>query len=183
MIKTLIPALAALTLTTQVMANEMTHEEHAHEKSNLYVVAKAMYILGDDIQESTETLTGDSGMGFGIDFGYRIAEGFAVEYDFSYSANTVHLENISADADYTTHALDLVYTYEATEDLGVFVKAGYEYESESIEDETSSDTGAVFGVGCEYSLSHQYAIVGEYEHSLIDGPRGDSIFLGALFNF
>ena len=179
MIKKILPLVAALTLSTQVMANE-----HEKEASNFYVVGKALYILGDDVQHEEAHLEGDSDIGFGIDFGYRVAYGFSVEYDFSYSTNTVTEEEFSADAEYMTHALDLVYTYHATEELGVFAKVGYEYEKEKITDYEidSSDHGTVFGAGVEYELTHQYSLVGEYEHSTIDGPRGDSIYFGVMLN-
>jgi opacity protein-like surface antigen len=177
MIKKIIPLVTALTLSTSVMAQEMT--EHENAESKFYVVGKALYILGDTIGEEE----GNGGAGFGIDFGYRLEYGLSVEYDFSYSTNTIDTEAESLDADYMTHAIDLIYTYKATQELGVFAKVGYEYESETIEDEDASDTGAVFGAGVEYELSHLYSVVGEYEHSTIDGPRGDSIYLGLMVNF
>jgi len=180
MIKKILPLVTALTLSTQVMANEDMHHE---KESKFYVVAKALYTLGDTVEEETTTLDGDTGMGFGLDFGYRLEYGFAVEYDFSYSTNTVHAGAIEADADNMTHALDLVYTYEATEALGLFVKAGYEYEEESLENDTTHDDGAVFGAGAEYALNHNYSLVAEYEHSTIEGPKGDSVFAGVMFNF
>ena len=179
MIKKILPLVTALTLSTQVIA----HENEKHE-SNLYVVGKALYILGDDVKHEETTLKGDGGIGFGIDLGYRIAYGFSVEYDFSYSINTVKEAEESADSEYMTHAVDLVYTYPATKELGVFAKVGYEYEKEKINDYgiDNSDHGTVFGAGLEYELTHQYSVVGEYEHSTIDGPRGDSIYLGIMIN-
>jgi len=180
MIKKILPLVTVLTLSTQVMAHESTQE---HE-SNLYVVGKALYIMGDDVQHEEAHLEGDGGIGFGVDFGYRIAYGFSVEYDFSYSINTVSEADESADSEYMTHAIDIVYTYPATKELGIFAKVGYEYEKEKITDYDidSSDHGTVFGAGVEYELTHQYSVVGEYEHSTIDGPRGDSIYLGLMIN-
>jgi len=179
MIKKILPLVTALTLSTQVMA-----EEHKSQESSFYVVAKALYIVGDDVQHGEAHLKGDDGIGFGIDLGYRLDYGFSVEYDFSYSTNDVEESEYSANADYMTHALDLVYTYPATKELGVFAKVGYEYEKEKITDYDidSSDHGTVFGAGVEYELTHQYSLVGEYEHSTIDGPRGDSIYFGVMLN-
>ena len=90
-----------------------------------------------------------------------------------------------AKATYYTHALDLVYTYELTETLGVFAKAGYEYEIEDIEEYNidADDNGLNFGVGVEVAVNHKYKLVAEYEHSTIEGPRGDSIFAGVMYNF
>jgi len=180
MIKKILPLVTTLTLSTQVMAHGSTQE---HE-SNLYVVGKALYIVGDDVQHEEAHLEGEGGIGFGIDIGYRIAYGFSVEYDFSYSINTVSEEEFSADTEYMTHAIDLVYTYHTTSELSVFAKVGYEYEKEKITDYDidSSDHGTVFGAGVEYELTHQYSLVGEYEHSTIDGPRGDSIYFGVMVN-
>ncbi|HHD78896.1 MAG TPA: hypothetical protein ENK98_04575 [Epsilonproteobacteria bacterium] len=65
------------------------------------------------------------------------------------------------------------------------VKWGYEYEWEKIDaydiDNTNHDF--VFGVGTEIAMSEAYKFVVEYEHSLVEGPHGDSVFAGVMFNF
>ena len=78
-----------------------------------------------------------------------------------------------------------MYTYEFTETLGVFVKAGYEYEIEDIDDYNIDvdEDGFNYGVGVELAMNHKYKLVAEYEHSTIEGPRGDSIFAGVMYNF
>jgi opacity protein-like surface antigen len=169
--KILLSTLLACTLTSQIIANDATEQTQHDAESKLYVVTKALTILGDN--------EGDTGYGFGIDFGYRLEKGFAVEYDFSYSTNTIEEE----DATYMTHSLDLLYTYHLTHKLGTFAKVGYEYESASIGSEDESDTGYILGAGLEYALTHSYGVVAEYEHSSIESTRGDSIYAGVLFNF
>jgi len=160
------------------------------EESNWYLVVKGMMILGDDITEENAVLDGDTGYGFGLDLGYRISEEFSIECDYSYSGNTVTetrrgYEAEELDMTYQTLALDAVYTYEATEMVGLFAKAGFEYEWENIDDldEDNYDFGMVFGVGVEVEMNETYKFVAEYEHSTIDGPRGDAIFAGVMYNF
>jgi len=190
MIKKFLLIVAALMFTTQLMAAEEMHEDTHHEESKYYVVVKGLYIMGDNTQHGEATLEGDDGYGVGIDLGYRLEYGFSLEYDFSYSTNSVtekvaDEEPRSADATYMTHAIDLVYGYSVTKELELFAKVGYEYEIEKIDDygiDNDSD-GAVVGAGVEYELNSLYKIVGEYEHSTIDGPRGDSIYLGVMYNF
>ncbi len=190
--KQLLTAALAAQLITQLYAGgDIEVAEPAEtEESKFYIVGKGMAILGDDVTEEESTLSGDSGYGFGVDIGYRLGKGFAVEYDFSYSTNTVTerregFEPEAYDFDYYTSAIDLIYTYEATESLGLFAKVGYEYEWEHIDalDEKNTDHGAVFGVGIEVAINEEYKFVGEYEHSTIKGPRGDGIFAGLMVNF
>jgi opacity protein-like surface antigen len=179
-------ALCLCLLTTHLIANELkdTHE------SKFYTVVKALNIVGNDVTHGAALLQGDNGYGFGVDIGYRITAGFSLEYDFSYSKNNVteiEAEELpmSYSARYMTHALDLVYGHEIVNNLELFVKVGYEFEEEKIDDlfiNKWSD-GAVFGAGCEYELNEDYRLVGEYEHSRIDGPRGDSIYFGIMLNF
>jgi len=196
--KTLLATAIATQLLTQLHAgghiepvemNEPEVVETEAVESKFYVVAKGMYMLGDTVDHEASVLDGDKDYGFGIDFGYRIANGFAVEYDFSYGSNTVTetLAGVSeeAKAKYYTSALDLVYVYEVTETFGVFGKVGYEYEWEKISDFDidSTDHGLVFGAGVEVAINETYKFVAEYEHSTIDSPHGDSIFAGVMYNF
>ena len=166
-------------------------EVMGHEaESKFYVIAKALMIMGDKISHGHATLDGDRDYGYGIDIGYRLGNGFALEYDFSYASNTVteddgHDHIQKAKAKYYTHALDLVYTYEFTHTFGVFVKGGYEFETEKIKDLHIDDDkdGFNYGVGIEYALDHKYKLIAEYELSSIDCPRGDAIFVGVMYNF
>ncbi|HHD78897.1 MAG TPA: hypothetical protein ENK98_04580 [Epsilonproteobacteria bacterium] len=135
--------LLAVTLATQLLTQlhagghiepvevtepEVLETEAETTESKFYVVAKGMMVLGDTVDEENSILDGDKDYGFGIDVGYRLGNGFAVEYDFSYATNTVTEtaggEVRDASAKYYTSALDLVYTLEATENIGIFGKVG-----------------------------------------------------------
>ena len=164
---------------------------HHDVENNFYIVLKGLYIMGDDVDHGHGiTLDGEGDYGFGFDMGYRLGNGFAIEYDFSYATNTVtetdvHHHTEHAGATYYTHALDLVYTYHLSHHYGLFFKAGYVYEKEKIDDLhiDSSDNGLVYGIGLEYMMNDHYALLVEYEGSSIDGPRGDGIFVGVQYNF
>jgi opacity protein-like surface antigen len=195
--KALFAAALSAQLTTQLFAGGdiapvEVHESEvmAHgEESKFYVIAKALMIMGNKVNHGHAVLDGDQDYGYGIDLGYRLGHGFALEYDFSYARNTVTQDDghtvEKARGTYYTHALDVVYTYEFTHTFGVFVKAGYEYEIEKIEDfhiDNDGD-GWNYGVGVEVAVNHKYKLIAEYEHATIEGPRGDSIFVGVMYNF
>lgn len=196
--KKIFAALFAAQLMTQAYAGgdveitETLETEAAEvEESPFYIVVKGLASLGAEAEHGEAILDGDGGYGVGIDLGYRLGKGFAVEYDFSYAKNTVterveHHEPEEVDAHYYTSSLDLVYTYEATETLGIFGKVGYEYEWETIDElgiDSSRDHGFIVGAGVEVALSEKYKLVAEYEHSTIDSPRGDSLYAGVMYNF
>lgn len=170
-------------------AIEEVHE--SHEESPFYVVLSGMALFGDEVKHGEALLDGNDeyGYGFGIDVGYRLGNGFAVEYDFTYGRNQVKEitedESVEVTSKYYTSALDLVYTYEATENLGIFGKVGYEYEWEKIPDLEidSKEHDFVFGAGIEYALNEKYKLVVEYEKSMIEGPHGDALLAGVMFNF
>jgi len=195
--KLLLVAALSAQFTTQLFAGgdiapveAQEPEMIAHEaESKFYVIAKALMITGDKVSHGHATLDGDRDYGYGIDIGYRLGYGFALEYDFSYASNTVteddgHARH-EAKAKYYTHALDLVYTYEFTHTFGVFVKGGYEYEIEEIDDLHIDDEkdGFNYGVGAEVALGHTYKLIAEYEWSTIDCPRGEALFVGVMYNF
>lgn len=197
--KAFIAAALSAHLTTQLFAGGDIAPVEVHEpevieqktESKFYVVVAGMMLLGDEIQHGEALLDGDDnyGHGFGIDVGYRLGNGFALEYDYTYGRNTVYEitadEKIKARSEYHTSALDLVYTYEATEKLGIFGKVGYEFEWEKISelDIDNREDDFVFGAGIEYALNEKYKFIAEYEHSLIEGPHGDAILAGVMYNF
>ncbi|HFQ61359.1 MAG TPA: porin family protein [Epsilonproteobacteria bacterium] len=192
--KTLIATALATQLFTQlhagghiepVVMNEPEVVESEVAESKFYIVASGMYMFGDTVDHEGLLLDGDKDYGFGIDLGYRIGDGFAVEYDFTYGSNTVKEGTEEAQATYYTSAIDLVYVYEMTETIGVFGKVGYEYEWETIDDYNidGTDHNFVFGAGVEIAMNEKYKFVAEYEHSLIESPHGDSIFAGVMYNF
>lgn len=203
--KALVAAALSAHLTTQLFAGgdiaplelnepvleEVEHAHGHHEESKFYVVVAGMMLLGDEAQHGDALLDGnnDYGYGFGIDVGYRLGNGFALEYDYTYGKNTVYEitahEEVEATSTYHTSALDIVYTYEATENIGIFGKLGYEVEWETISelDIDEREDGAVFGAGVEYALNKEYKLLVEYEHSTIEGPHGDALLAGVMFNF
>ncbi len=195
--KILIGALLAGQLMTQAYAGgdmeaaapEVVEAEEA--EAPFYIVAKALSSLGADAEHGEAVLSGAGGYGTGLDFGYRLGKGFAVECDVSYAKNRVtevknnrRLEEM--DAHYTTSSVDFLYVYDVSENFGVFGKVGYEYEWETIDDlgiDNSREHGFIAGVGIETKLSETYKFVAEYEHSTIDSPRGDSLYAGIMYNF
>lgn len=195
--KLLLVAALSTQLITQLFAGgdivpSEVHTEKVtlHEtESKFYMIAKALMVLGDKVNDEHSVLDGDKDYGYGIDIGYRLGNGFSLEYDFSYARNTVTEDDghtvEEAKATYYTHALDLVYTYEFTHTVGVFVKAGYEYEVEEIKDFhiDNDGTGFNYGIGVEVAVNHKYKLISEYEHATIEGPRGDSLFVGVMYNF
>jgi opacity protein-like surface antigen len=171
---------------TEVEKNEM-HEE---TKSGFYVAVKAITTLGDSIKEEGATLEGDTGVGIGIDLGYKLAYGFSVEVDGTYVDNTVTETSIEGESEefnayYITSSLDIAYKYPLTHTIGLVAKCGYEYEIERINDLgiDNSETGFVFAGAVEYEVSEHMALLGEYEYTTIDGPRGNSIFAGVVYSF
>jgi len=164
-------------------------EHEAHEESTFYVVVAGLVDFGDTVEHEGIELNGDTNIGYGIDLGYRIGNGFAVEYDFTYARNSVSRTENGVDEEargtYYTSAIDLVYTYEATEHIGIFAKVGYEYEWETISDYDidSEEHDFVFGAGVEIAMNKSYKLLFEYEYSLIESPRGPSLFAGVMYNF
>ena len=197
--KILLSALLLTQLFTQLHAggdveaiemNEPEISEHkTHEESKFYVVVAGLIDLGDTVEHEGAYLEGDQDFGYGIDIGYRIGDGFAIEYDFTYAINTVtrveHGLEEEAKGIYYTSALDVVYTYEATEHIGIFAKVGYEYEWETIDEYhiDSQEHDFVFGAGVEIAMNESYKLLFEYEYSLIESPRGAAAFAGILINF
>lgn len=164
--------------------------EHTQEKeSKFYVAAKALMTLGNTVNEGESQLKGSTGKGIGIDLGYRVGNGFAVEVDGTYTKNTVtEIPSVGEEEDFTgsymTSSLDAVYDYKFTHELAIFGKAGFEYELEKIGDAASkTSTGISYAVGTEYEVSESIALLAEYEGTTIDGPRGNGVFAGIVYNF
>ncbi len=179
---------ATLLLASTLSAHEMEASEQKEAELPFYVALKGMYTFGDDVKKGDVVEKGQDGYGVGIDFGYRLGHGFAVEIDGTYESADVTAvkangDEVTENATYYTSSLDLVYVYEATHHIGLLAKVGYEYEHEKIAGETNNDTGAIFAAGAEYSINARYKAIVEYETSTIDGPKGDMIYAGVMYNF
>ena len=182
--------LSILILSSAVYAEEVEVSQENEAKSNFYIIPKLMFTTGSTIEEEDSSLEGAIGGGLAVDFGYNIAYGFAAEVDATYAQNTI-TEKKDGEADktfsgsYTTSSFDIAYKYEATEALGVFAKIGYEVEFEKISelDIDNTNQGFTYAAGAEYEVAESLAILGEYEHTTIDGPRGDVVFAGVEYSF
>lgn len=204
----LLPLLASAAL----YANEPAESEHvahhapAHAETGFYTAFKGLITLGDDTRHGEGvTLKGKSGKGVGLELGYKIAHGFAVEADGTFARDVVTetrcgaeeeseegeeehtggCHRIDADGEYYTISLDFVYLHHFTEHFGTFVKVGYEYEAESIDELEikAYETGVIGAVGVEYIVGTYTAFMTEIEASSIEGPRGYSLFAGILYHF
>ena len=171
-------------------AEEVEAVEHSEEKSDFYIAAKALATLGSSVDEENLTLKGDTGAGLGIDLGYEISHGFSVEVDATYAANTItETNNDTGDSEdfsawYATSSMDIAYRYMATEALGLVVKGGYEVEYEKIDTkESATNSGFVYAAALTYEINEYIGILGEYEVTTIDGPRGNSAFAGVEYSF
>lgn len=193
----------ALLLSNTLFATEISDEksdsrahikaEH-HKEGNLYVVAKGLISSGDTLTEEKEakleSLKGDRGAGLGVDVGYRLGYGFAAELDLAYTHTTVTKsvkgeEDLRAGADYYSVGVDLLYGYHFNEQYVLFGKIGWEIEKEKITDYgiDGTNNGFCYAVGLEYALTENWALLAEYEVSLIEGPRGNSLFAGVSYTF
>ena len=183
-------------IESDVPAHRAHIEAKHHEEGDFYVVVKGLVSLGDRYtEEATNTepeanLQGSTGEGFGIDVGYRLGYGFATELDFSYAHATVTKsvigeEDKKAGANYYTAGFDLLYGYHLNEAIVVFGKIGWEIEKEKISGFGISETsdGFTYAAGLEYGIAEHWALVGEYEVSLVDGPRGNNLFAGFIYTF
>ena len=168
-----VPQIVEPKVVPPVVVAEVKEKSHA----GFYVVGKGLYITGDEHHHTDA----DSGAGAGLDLGYRFNKNLAVELGGTYSKNE---EKVSSDEiTYKTGNLSLVYTVHATDHLGIFAKAGYMKEKESMHGHAVTESGLAYGGGLEYELSHNTALVAEYETSNIDSTRGDAISLGLMYNF
>jgi opacity protein-like surface antigen len=187
--KKILTTLAVGSLLSLNVYGSQHQEEVEHKGYDFYISVKAASILGDFVKEEQETLNGDMGYGIGIDFGYKISHNFAIEIDVAYTQNDVtqtdeegKTEELSAN--YISSSLDLVYIEHVNHNFGLFGKVGYEYELEQIDTyEDTSDTGFILAAGAEYKIAEHVALLGEYEYTFIDGPKGNSIYIGLIYGF
>lgn len=168
-------------------ANAVEHEKEGFEQY-YYVTVKPMYTLGGDLKEGEEYFDGDNAYGIGVDIGYKFHPHFGIELALSYGSNDVtrtergiegELETATADGDYKSVAINLVYSQMLTEKVGYFVKMGYEIEYEKVSDFgiDENDHGVDAAAGLGYEINEESSVAVEYEHSAIKGLRGDAIFL------
>lgn len=168
--------------------------EHSEEKSDFYIAVKALSTLGSSIDEENAagesvTLKGSAGYGLGIDLGYEISHGFSVEVDGTYAANTVTETAANGDSEdfsayYMTSSMDIAYRYMATEALGLMVKGGYEFEYEKIDTKDSAtNSGFTYAAALTYEINEHVGVLGEYEVTTVEGPRGNSAFVGIEYSF
>jgi len=180
--------LASLLATTIIYAHGHSDKEAINEKHlPWYIIAKGAMITGSRLSESEDVLDGRRGYGYGMDLGYHLSREFALEADFTYAVNDVDVEGeVKRDSyRYYFYVIDAVYTYEYSEDLGLFAKVGYEYEEEKVKSlaKTNYGAGLVWGIGLEYHLAGSYKTVIEYEHSTLEGPHGEYLFFGIMYGF
>ena len=161
-----------------------------NEEGRYYVAVKALMTLGDTVQHGTSQLRGSTGKGLGVDLGYKFENGFAVEIDATYAKNDITERNelgeeITVDGSYMTSSFDIAYAYPVTHAVELFIKGGYEYELERINalGIDASSTGFIYAAGVEYEIDERVSLIGEYEETTISGPRGNSIFAGAVYHF
>jgi opacity protein-like surface antigen len=173
------PVVVAPTPAPAPKAVEPKVEKKAH--SDFYMVAKGLYITGDE-QNGHDA---DSGYGAGLDFGYRLGYGLSTELGVGFAKNTFDHNGGEKEASFKTGSLSLVYTYELAENIAIFAKGGYLYENEKIKglNVDEDESGFAFGGGLEYMLNDTYGVVAEYETSTIDSIRGDAVSLGLMVNF
>jgi opacity protein-like surface antigen len=187
--------LASLTLA---LGASMGVAKESSESGEFYFVTKALLTTAQTVKESNNVeVQGQTGGGVGIDLGYTLPYHFALELDTSYDQNTIRekrqtiedevatTEIEEAHAVYWTYALDVTYTYELTHSLGLMGKLGYEIEHETISklNKDAQDSGMVYGAGLEYHLLKHYEALVEYEGSMIESPRGSSIYAGIKYIF
>lgn len=156
------------------------------DKKDYYIVFKSLMGMGEEVKEENEVLNGTKGFGLGLDFGYRLNHNFALEYDLSYEKNSIEREGEKdITGKYQTHGLDIVYTHHFNHHIGVFIKAGLEFEHEMISDLdiNNFENGLAYGLGVEAQLYKNVNFLIEYEQSTIKGSRGDALFVGILYEF
>lgn len=171
---------ASLTFANSHEAHE---EQEHHSESKVYIVAKGLVSAGSSIDEEESTLEGSMGKGAGFDLGYRLGHGVNIEVDYAYANVDITekktIEKESLTGNFHSVSLDALYSYHINEPLAVFVKGGYEYETEKIK-ESKSESGFLYGAGLEYELKENLGLLVEYENSTIEGVKGASFAAGLV---
>ncbi|MDT8447975.1 MAG: hypothetical protein RRB13_13870 [bacterium] len=176
--------------------------------SNLYVVGKVFTSPGQSYEHSGHRITGDTATGFGLDFGYKIGPSISAELAYSSGSGDVKLGQAAlvpsfrgsaaatTTGETTTHEVTDAASYSSLGLLGVYSlhlgdkfaaigKLGMVSESEDLGTVggSSSSTGVVYVLGCEYKLFGHNELVLEYEDTTIDGPRAYTLFVGWKVGF
>lgn len=184
----------------QVQVAEDMAEDRAGSRedftSHMYIVGKVFTSPGQDYDHGGHTITGDTATGFGLDLGYKLGDHWAVELAYSAGSGSVkaHQSSLpllassspsSVDASYNALGLLGVYTAHLGESFSLVGKLGGVSESEDLGEAggSSSATGLVYVLGCEYKLFGHNELVLEYEDTTIDGPRAYTLFLGFKHGF
>ncbi len=182
--------LSSLIFTLPLCANTQTASDFDSQKisideskkeSDFYLIIKGLSVLRQEADHETS----HSGHGGGFDLGYRFAEGFAVEYDFTYGETKLEESDMTIGRIFYGQSLDLIYTKEVTEDVGIFGKFGYEHENEKVDahHQKAEEDGINIGLGIEYALNSSYKIIAEYEHFTAKESDSDLVFGGVMFDF
>jgi len=178
--KVSVSAVALLALSQSVSASS---SEHA---GGLYIVPKAVVILGDTITHHGHVLDGDAGAGIGIDLGYSFNSNFAVELAATYAEADVTEDGHDTDtAEYTTYGFNAVYTKTIVGHLRLLAKLGYSWEYERMDEFAIKETlsGIAYAAGFEYGIADNMEVVFEYEGAEVVSSRGDSLMFGLKYKF
>jgi len=164
-----------------IYADQIKKDKLHNETTPYYLALKYIYAFGDNYED----VTGDKGYGIGIDLGYRLYHHLSIEIDFTYeNSNVIDAEeNSREDIKYYTTSLDLVYAYEVFHRTSIIFKTGFEIEYEKEKKSTKKSEGIIFAVGVEYDINSRYKFISEYEKSTVNGPKGDVIMMGIVYNF
>ena len=190
-------SMVSLVLLTMTYAEEMNEndriEVEQESESPFYIVLKGMVTTGGDEREEEAFLKGDNAYGVGLDIGYMFHKHFGIELSTVYGKNNItrteemhgEIEIDKAKATYVSYAINLIFKHPINEEVGYFIKAGFEKEHETIDDFDIDDRehGIDAAAGLTYEINEEMAALVEYEYSSIRGLRGDAFFLGMEFKF
>ena len=177
--KVAVTALMVSALTTSVYASSDAHS------AGVYIVPKAVVILGDTIEHDGHEYEGDLGYGLGVDLGYSFNKHFALEGAVTYAQADVSDGHDDASATYITYGVNAVGTYNISGHFNVIGKLGYAFEDEEISDFHVEETldGITYALGCEYGINKNVELVAEFEGADVESTRGKSLLFGAKYKF
>lgn len=189
--KFLAVGLCTLLSVVSLSAKEDTRLSEKENLTPYYMVVKFMSSKGGTVYEENAVLDGNRAHGIGIDVGYKFNPQFGVEFAGTYGRGDVKKTEESlpeieiAGAEYTSYALNLVFSQPLLDEIGFFAKLGYEKEHEKIcaFDMSEDAYGVDYAVGFDYELDEHKAILIEYEKTTIDGLLGDLYFAGLEYRF